>query len=39
MTVALASAATLIAIPLLDHVVVGRDGYRSLFEMGVLNGC
>lgn len=38
MTVALASAAALVAVPLLDHVVVGRDGYRSLFEMGVLDG-
>lgn len=38
MTVALASAAALTAVPLLDHVVVGRDGYRSLFEMGVLDG-
>lgn len=38
MTVALASAAALVAVPLLDHVVVGRDGHRSLFEMGILDG-
>lgn len=38
MTVALASAAALSSVPLLDHVVVARDGYRSLFEMGVLDG-
>src|SRR5690606_29491903 len=38
MTIALASAAALVAVPLLDHVVVGRDGHRSMFEMGVLDG-
>jgi len=32
----LADAGDLIGIPILDHVVVGRDGYVSMAERGVL---
>lgn len=36
LTRALSAAATTICIPLLDHVVVGREGGRSFFELGLL---
>jgi DNA repair protein RadC len=37
MTRALAAAADLLCVPLLDHVVVARGGYRSMFEMGFFD--
>lgn len=36
LTHALSAAATTICVPLLDHVVVGREGGRSFFELGLL---
>lgn len=37
MTRALAAAADIISVPLLDHVVVARGGYRSMLEMGLFD--
>lgn len=34
----LKKAADLLGIRLLDHVIIGKDGYRSLAEMGFLDG-
>ncbi len=39
MTRALAAAAEALSIPLLDHVVVARGGYRSMLEMGLFDSC
>ncbi len=36
LTTALSAAATTICVPLLDHIVVARDGGRSFFELGLL---
>jgi DNA repair protein RadC len=36
LTRALSAAATTICVPLLDHVVVGREGGRSFFDLGLL---
>ena len=36
LTRALSLAAMTICVPLLDHVVVGREGGRSFFELGLL---
>jgi len=36
-THALARASALLAIPLLDHVVVTKDAYRSLLDTGQLD--
>lgn len=36
LTRALSAAATVLCVPLLDHVVVGREGGRSFFELGLL---
>lgn len=36
LTQALQVAATAVAVPLLDHVIVSRHGSRSLFELGLL---
>jgi DNA repair protein RadC len=38
MTNDLARAAELVGLPLVDHVVVGREKHASLFEMGLLEG-
>jgi len=35
----LAEAGALIGIPLLDHVVIGRCGYASLRDMGLIGPC
>jgi DNA repair protein RadC len=37
-TLALADAAAVVGLSLLDHVVVGAEGYASLLEMGLLEG-
>lgn len=36
LTRALSAAATTICVPLLDHIVVGREGGRSFFDLGLL---
>lgn len=36
LTRGLSAAATAVCVPLLDHVVVARDGCRSFFELGLL---
>jgi DNA repair protein RadC len=37
MTVSLARAASLIELPLLDHVIVGNQSYSSLYELGLFD--
>jgi DNA repair protein RadC len=37
MTRALAAAADVVCVPLLDHVIVARGGHRSMFEMGFFD--
>ncbi len=36
LTRALSAAATTVCVPLLDHIVVAKEGGRSLFELGLL---
>jgi DNA repair protein RadC len=38
MTRAVAAACDVVAVPLLDHVIVARDGASSLLDRGVLRG-
>lgn len=37
MTGAVSAAAALVGLPLVDHVVVGRDGHASLYALGLMN--